>query len=499
MNRLVRAACRAVALLPLAGCAIHHVTQDTPGDARAPQTADGAAASTDCFEAGTAAETSICADPALLAADRAMTRALQADLRQADLFARDALLASQRAWLLALPDQCHLADTSHGGAAIACLGIALQGRTATLRGWLQPGPHVPAASAIAHYVAFAPAAGAGPQPDPALCASLAQRADRSLRATGSVDPAAVGAEEIAGTHGPLASEADPRHRVAVDLYEANVFGLFQRRARSVSLDGAAPVITPTSLTALVQSQSRANQGGRFSAFASQTGDYGALDVFRLDGRLLVLATDPWGFTTPAPPGEAAHAGLWDISGAAPIPACLFDIYTRPADPGPFGSLLSFTPWRGLLDRIRDSQTLQLPVATRRDQAQLTADTDFVLLHMPLLSLQQANIGGWIGWLRHRHDQVLDTLFAWSARDPANTAMFDRVFALLRPAAQDLVRAYQTSQALTATEATQAAGLAVMEFLYQSTETIAPAIGSSLAAPADAAPAKPRYPILAVPQ
>jgi hypothetical protein len=309
----------------------------------------------------------------------------------------------------------------------------------------------------------------------------------------------MGAEEIAGTHGPEASSADPRHRVAVDLYDANVFALFQRRARGVSLEGAAPAITPISLTQFVQAQAPDNQGGRFSAYASQTGDYGAIDVFRLDGRLLVLASDPWGSTTPAAPGEAAHAGVWDISGASPVPACLFDTYTRPAEPGVFDQLPNFSAWRDLLTRIRSGETPKLGAVVRRDQSRLEADTAFILLHMPLLAVQQAASGGWTPWLRRRHDDVLDALFAWSAADAARKPLFDRLFALLRPAAADLVRAYQTTQGLTAPEATQAAGVAVMELLYGATINIAPSLSSDLDGPADAAGSKPRYPILASPQ
>ena len=115
--------------------------------------------------------------------------------------------------------------------------------------------------------------------------------------------------------------------------------------------------------------------------------------------------------------------------------------------------------------------------------------------MPLLAVAQA-AGGWTPWLRHRHDQVLDALFAWSARSQANKALFDQVFALLRPAATELVRTYQTAQQLDASEATQAGGIAVMELLYQATVTIDPGLGATPTVPPGT---RPRYPILASPQ
>jgi uncharacterized protein YecT (DUF1311 family) len=475
-------------MLALSGCAIHHVTPYVPDVSNAPQTADAAQASANCYEASTAAEIAICASPQLTAANRAMLAAFQTSLRAQTIFGRDALLASQRAWLLALPDQCHLSDPPKPAPAEApaCLASALAARASELAAW--PAPPATPGGAIAQYVTFRPSAGAAAQPDPAFCPGFAARANDTLRTTGTLDPAAMGFSELAGTHGP-----DTAAPVSVDLYDANAFGLFQRRARGVAV-GGTQLITPTSLTALLEAQNTANQGGRFSAFASQTGDYGSIDVFRDGARTLALAADPWGFTTPAAPGEAAHAGIWDITSGKATPVCLFDTYTRPAEPGVFDTLPSFSPWRDLLNQVRDSANLKLGQATKRDQGQLTADAAFTVLYMPLVARQQA--APWTLWLRRRHDDVLDALFTWSTQSAENKAVFDKLFALMRPAAADLVRAYQTTQALDAKEATQAGGTAVMELLYQATVNIAPGLG---AAPDVASGYKPRYPILASPQ
>ncbi len=472
-------------MLLLSACTIHHATPYVPDSSISPQTADAAEASDNCFEAATAAEKAICASPNPLAANRTMNQALQANLRAATIFRRDAILASQRAWLLALPKACHLADAPADAAG--CLGPALATRTAALRAWPRP---TPPGGAIAQYVSLRPSAGAGAQPDAAFCATFAQRANQALRRTGTLDPAAMGYQEVAGTHG-----RDAAPPVSVDLYDANVFGLFQRRARSISIGTGAPVLTDISLTQLLETQHTANQGGRFSSFASQTGDYGAMDVFRDGGRLLALAADAWGYTTPAAQGEAAHAGVWDVTSGAPVPACLFDTYTRPAEPGAFDTLTSFTQWRDVLAQIRAAADLPLGDGVKRDQAQLAADADFVVLHMPLLAIAQAG-GAETLWLRERHDSVLDALFAWSAKDPANKALFDRVFMLLRPAAADLVHGYQTGQALDGNEARQAGGIAVMELLYQATVAIAPDLGS---VPEPVPGYRPRYPIIASPQ
>ncbi len=478
--------------LTLSACAIHHVTPYVPRYDNAPQSSGAVDASANCAEASTAAETAICASPSTIAANREAVAALQAALRGAGLFGRDALLASQRAWLLALPARCAIPDlpAAPPPGTGACLASALQDRARALRAWPTAAD---ARGGLSDYVVLRAPAGGAAQPGGAFCATLAERANNALRRTGSLDPAAMGFQEVAGSHGPASAAG-----VSVDLYDANVFGLFQRRARSVSLEGgpgSAPVITPVSLTELADRQNTENGGGRFSAFASQTGDYGSIDVFRDGARTLVLAADAWGSTTPAPPGEAAHAGVWDVSGGSAAPLCLFDTYTGPADPGPFEAAQDVMRWREALARVRDSASLPLGTAFARDQGQLSADTDFVVLHMPLLAVRQA-AAGWTPWLRHRHDQALDALFAWSAKGAANKALFDQVFGLLRPAAAELVRVYQTAQGLDATEATQAGGIAVMELLYQATVTIDPGLGSEPGAPPGT---RPRYPILASPQ
>jgi uncharacterized protein YecT (DUF1311 family) len=483
---------KALLALPLLlpACTIHHVTPYVPDASIAPQTADAAATSANCAEASTTEEQAICAQPSLIAANRAMLQTFHERLRGASLFGRDALLASQRNWLLGLPAECHLSDSPADPPrdTPGCLAGELADRDASLRSWPASAPNTH--GALAQYISLRPLPRAL-HSNAAFCDAFASRANQALRRTGTLDPAAMGYQEVAGSHGPAASPP-----IAIDLYDANAFALFERRARNVRIGGASPAITPASLTQLVEQQNTANQGGRFSAFASQTGDYGSIDVFKAEGLLLAFAADPWGYTTPAAPGEAAHAGLWSITGADVTPNCAFDTYVRPAEPGPFASLPSFTPWRTVLDQIRDSATLALGSAVLRDQGQLTADTNFVILHMPLLAIEQAGAPGQTLWLRHRHDQVLDALFAWSVKSIANKAKFDQAIAPLRQAATDLVRAYQTTQGLSAAEASQAAGIAMMELLYQAAGTIAPSLGDRLDLK-DAS--KPRYPILAAPQ
>jgi uncharacterized protein YecT (DUF1311 family) len=468
-----------------------------PG-ATPPETEDAAVASTNCFEASSPAEHLTCATPSLAAPNLALTQALQSRLREADAFSRDALMAVQRMWLLSLTAACHLPDTAGSAAppgAAACLAQQYQAQTATLAGWTPPLQQAEGRNGIAQYVRFRISPGAQSM-NPDFCQVLAHNLNAAIASTGRADPAAIpGASEIAGSHGAASAAAGGR-TIAVTLRDANAYGGFQQRASAVTINGAA-VLTSISLGTLLQSTA-ANQGARFSTFASQTGDYGAADVFAYDGRTVALLSDTWGFDTPAAPGEFAHAGAWDLAGTPPAPLCLFDTFQMPADNGVFDNLPNFTPWRDLLLQVRDSAQLQLGVSFLRDQGQLRAETNFLLLNMPLVVTGQARAGGWTPWLRHRHDDVLDALFAWSTSDPGHKAVFDKMFALLRPAAADLVRAYQQSQALSGEEAKEAAGLAIMELMYGATVNIAPGLGADLRAPSSAAGSKARYPILASP-
>jgi len=491
------AALTALLCVALAGCVIHHVRPYSPDMASAPPSADAAAASTNCFEASTQAERVVCGAQDLAALNRTLVETWQSKLRPADFAGRDVLLAAQRRFLLALPQTCHLPDAAAPNPApsaqqAACLAAAFRRQTAALAAWQGPPVH---GTAIAQYVHFKIAAGAGSL-NPDLCRTLAGDANGALAHAGSVDPAFMpGAQEIAGTHGPETG-ALAGQNVHVQIGFANAFGGFAQRARGVTIGGAS-VLDSVSLGSLLQSMAE-NQGGRFSAYASQTGDYGSADVFSYHGRIVALLADTWGYDTPAAPGGFAHAGAWDIGVRPPAPLCLFETFQMPAERD-LEALPSLAAWQATLQQMRESAAPDLGVGFLRDQAQVRAEIIWTLLHTPLVATEQARTGGWTNWLRLRHDIVLDTLFTWSEAAPAHKALFDQAFALQHPAAQDIVSFYQQTQALSGPEAQEAAGLAVMELLYGATVTIAPGLGAGLQAPGDAAGRKPRYPILASPQ
>ena len=452
-----------------------------------------------CEDGNTPVQNAVCENQQLAARDVQMAAIYRQRLGTADAFERDQLLAAQRAWLLSLPDSCGLTAASASPSAVSCLATAYQTQIAALTNWPAQGqaPAYLQSGAIAHYVHYKLLD--AKQPD--LCAAIGSEAPGALSDDGSIDPERLDdAQEIAGTHGP-ASGANPQGgSIAVDMYQANLYGGYQMRARSVSLTGtAAPLLGPASVGAYVETLP--NGGGRYVSAASQTGDYGAIDVFTLNGTVLALLTDTIGYNSPAPPGEAAAAALFTISQGTAAPACLFETYLMPPplSMGTFGTQPSLTPFLALIDSIQGAAPDALAASDRQDTAYLSTETRWTMLYMPLVTLAQDKTGNWTGWLRSRHDQVLVSLYAWSQKSPDNQAMFNKLFALLRPAATDLDTIYVQQQGLTANDAAQATALAMMELLYQSTINFAPNLGSGPAAPAAYKSYQPRYPILANPQ
>ncbi len=336
---------------------------------------------------------------------------------------------------------------------------------------------------------------------PAFCSVLAGQAEAAMSADGSIDPARLpGAVEIAGSHGD-AIGADPQGdgNITVDIFRADMFGGYQLRARGVSLPGAAsPVLGPDSLGAYMETLP--NGGGRFVAYASQTNDYGDIDVFAYQGQVIALLTDVIGYNSPAPPGEAAAAAAYILGQHAASPACMFETYITPPPIalGPFADRPALAPFLALIDAMNTNPSAQLAPSDRQDSAYFAQQTRWMLFNMPQLVLQQVLAGGWTGWLRARHDQVLDALYAWSQRSPANQAQFNRLFALIHPAAIDLDTIYVQQQGIKPDEAEQVTAIAMMELLYQSTLDISPNLGSGPANPADFTGYKPLYPILASP-
>lgn len=453
-----------------------------------------------CENGNTPVQNAVCGNAQLAALDVQMAAAYRQHLGDDSIFQRDQVLATQRAWLLSLPSACNLTAPSASvtdPATISCLATTYQSQIATLTQW----PSVPASAndenpAIAHYVQYKLLDAR----QPALCDSLNDGATSAMTSDGSIDPARLdGAQEIAGSHGAALGPDPQGGTITVDLYRAGLYAGYQTRTRGVYFSGSSTsVLDATSVGAYVESLP--NGGGRYVAYASQTSDYGDIDVFILNGQLVALVTDTIGYNSPAPPGEAAVAALYTLNRGTAAPACLFETYLipPPIEISVFSEQTSLSPFISLVASMNGIPSAHLAASDRQDTAYLNSETQWMLFNMPLVVAEQAKAGRWTGWLRSRHDQVLDTLYAWSQKSPANQAEFSKLFALLQPAASDLDAIYVQQQGLTTNDAEQATALAIMELLYQSTITISPGLGSGPADPLRHLSYRPRYPILAEP-
>lgn len=496
MTRSTPTACLLAVTATLAACT---TTTDQHPYAPPPPSAPIYTTSFPCQDISSPVQQAVCASPQLAALDLRMAAALHHHLGDDDLIQRDQVLASQRAWLIALGPAC-LPVTSKASTpatpptdATACLAAQYNARIDALTAW--PTLDVPWSPApLANYVTYKTIAAA----DPALCAALTAEAPAALSPDGALDPARLtAATELAGSHAPTSTASSTNGAIAVDVSRAGRYAGYQIRARSVTVSAApAPILDPSSIGRYAAAQQ--NDAGRFGTFASQTGDYGAIDVFTRGGHTLALLTDTIGFYSPANAGEAALAALFTLDGATARPTCLFRTYLKPPYQGTFQEQPSLGPWLALLDTLRNDPPDALPASDRQDTTELADETRWRLFNLPLVESAEIAQAGWTGWLRHRHDDVLDALFAWSQKSPQNKAIFDRLFALLRPAAIDLAHIYQQQQGLTPAQSEQATSIAIMENLYLATAFLAPGLDAGPADPASYRRYHPRYPILASP-
>jgi uncharacterized protein YecT (DUF1311 family) len=475
-----------------------------------------------CNNGNTPVQNAVCGNRQLAVLDLQLAKIYQAHLGTTNIFERDQLLAAQRAWLLSLPIRCGFNAASAippDAGAISCLSDRYREQIAQFKYWPEPEATGDAQkTAMTQYVDYklflykerdlirpGPFGFRIPQfiliRLPNICSALADRAAAALSDDGAIDPTKLdGARELAGSHAAASGPNPQPGRIFVDLYQAGLYGGYQMRARSVALSHTAPpLLGQTSVGDYVRNW--ANGGGRFVSLASQTGDYGNIDVFTFQGQLLALMTDTIGYNSPAPPGEAAVAAVFTISQGKATPACLFETYLMPPPlwMGAFAAQPSLTPFLTLIDSIQGTPPDALAPSDRQDSYYFLDDTRWTMFNMPLLTLAQAKAGNWAGWLRRRHDQVLDTLYAWSQKSGQNQSMFNNLFALMRPAAADLQAIYVQQQGLTASQAEQATALAMMELLYQATINIAPELGGEPADPSSFARYQPKYAILVSPQ
>jgi uncharacterized protein len=479
----------ALALTALASCAPQI---PTPAPTSHAPTAPIFATSFICQDGNLPVQNAICGNQNLAALDTQLATIIRQHLASDNIVSRDEIMATQRAWLLNLPGSCHITAAASPDA-IACLTTAYQTQLATLTNW-PSADNADSAATIAHYSQYQPL----DAKQPSLCSAIITGAATAFVNDGSIDPSRLtGAREIAGSHGAATGTLPDGTSVTIDLYRSGLYGGYQTRARALTLGGQS-IINPSSVGAYIQTLP--NNGGRFGSFASQTGDYGSIDVFTLNGIPVALVSEVIGYNSPAPPGETADAALFTLSPTTASPGCLFRTYTMPPPltQGVFSEQPSLTPFLSLIDSIQGTPPQNLAQSDLQEIVYFNAATRWMLFNMPLVVVAQNRAANATGFLRHRHDQVLDALSAWGNQNPANQAQLSHLLNLLRPAAIDLDSIYVQQQGLSASDAEQATSLAMLELLWQATNYMSPAIGAGPVDPLTYQHYQPRYPILGSP-
>lgn len=448
-------------------------------------------ASFDCVDGLPALHRQICASEALSRLDKQVIEQHRDRLRGLDLPGALLLEANQRQWLLSRTGQCPLADAANT-QALDCLMAAYRQRADDLANW--PEAH-PASRQGAHGLSAYAEFRLADSRDASLCESMKTALNQDLQRNGFPVPARLpGATALAGSHGPAASVELAGQRLSVDLYDAGPYAGYQLRARGLSRNGQR-IIDDSSLPRWVAELP--NYGGRAHISSSQTRDYGAIDIFRMGGRELVLVNETWGFYSPAARGESAYAGLYALDSQGLKPLCLYQSYLTPPRSNTLAGLPAFAVLQTELTTLAGDPPAEVAQHERLDNAQSLKERQWTLLNMPLVGVQELQAYGREGAIRQRHDDSLNRLFDWSERNLGNKLFYRRLLPMLQPAHRELQQLF-ADQGLEPTQAVTAADLLLHESLARASEYLA------IPAPAPEAPLpphadyRPRYAIAPTP-
>lgn len=453
-------------------------------------------ASFQCTGALPAVHRHVCASQSLAQLDRQVDELYRAQSRRSDLPGQLLLEANQRQWQLSREGQCDLQSSPPDAAvdpqAVACLESAYRTRLRQLQEWPVPQP---SAQGSAHPMASYAEFRLQDDRSPELCRPLESAFNDSLRRLGRATPAAVpGASLVAGSNAQSQEASAGDLSVRVTLHNAGTFGGHDIRALGLSVDGR-PVLDERTLPQWIAEQP--NYGGRAHASSSQTGDYGAIDVFSLEGRQLVMVSETWGFYSPAARGESAYAGIYGLTQGGLQPLCLYQTYLTPPRTNTLAGLGVYAALQAELETIAGMPLPGYAQHERRDNFQSWKERQWTLLNLPLLGADELSRFGREAAIRARHDAALEALFQWSERNLRNKTIYRRVLPMMQPAHQELRQMF-VEQGLGTTEAQSAADLLFHESLARAMENLA-APGQSPAAPlAPFADYRPRYAIAPAP-
>jgi len=444
----------------------------------------------------------ICSNETLAKLDKELANVYRRNLRRSDSIGREQLIASQNRWLIGRANSCAVPTLRVDpamppkSALLSCLINTYSDRIAVLRQWPQIVPQPTTDKSLAHPLPAYVELRQTEYSDPQLCGALADAFNGALRNHGDLDIARIpGMSELAGTHGETRAQG-----YAVELQDAGPYAGYALRARTLKSSDGRVLLDEAALGTWVRRLP--NHGGRPNSAGSQTGDYGSLDVFRYtahSGRTLVLVAEPWGKYAPGAQGEWAYAGVYQIgatSGAAE-PLCLYRTYMTPPLKGELERLTAYSALQGALSEIHGPTSGELIGRDLHDEYLFRMEQQWLQQNMPLLALGEAKRNGWIGWLRKRHDAVLDALFAWSERSLRNKMAYRHLLTLLPAASEELINTYQRTQRMTVDDAREAANLTLMRMLaYYASDLPGNAVNMPNAPLGGKSAALPKYPILA---
>jgi len=423
-------------------------------------------ASFECSGALPAVHQAICASEILAQADKQLVSLYRDRLRRLDVPGALLLEASQRQWQLSRAGQCGLSEASFDQAqAEACLLGIYRRRSAAISNWQsavpaeQDGPH-----ALASYAEYRLMDGA----QTGYCAATGAALNDDLHRHGWPNPGRLaGVNLLAGTHASQNRAIVGGRSIEVAVHDAGPFGGYEIRPRGLSIDGA-PVADDRTLPVWVAEQP--NYGGRAHASSSQTGDYGSLDVFERNGRILVLINETWGFYSPAARGESAYAGLYELENGQLQRRCLYQTYLTPPRTNTLAGLDVYSQLNDALSDIAGEPLPEYAQHERRDNYQSWKERQWTLLNLPLLGADGWSRYGREAAIRERNDAVMEAFFAWSERNLRNKQIYRRVLPLLLPAHQEL-RGMYDEQGLSAQESQRAADLLLLETLARAMENL----------------------------
>ncbi|HQW20295.1 MAG TPA: ankyrin repeat domain-containing protein [Rhodocyclaceae bacterium] len=427
------------------------------------------------FSCDTTAQEIMCSDEALARLDKELATIYHHQLRHSDSIGRDLLVAEQKRWLIGRATACQVPTLRLDYAAppnpalVSCLIKVYAERIVALKQWPQNSYAPPASTKgsltpyrLSAYVEFRQADDHEPQ----LCAALADAFNGVLRSRGDLDiPHIPGMSELAGTHGEEGANATHTDapKFFVELRDAGPYAGYALRAGALKSSDGRTLLDEAALGNWIRSLP--NHGGRPNSAASQTGDYGSVDVFRYSDRTLTLLAEPWGQYSPGAQGEWAFSGVYQITSAGTVePLCLYRTYMRPPLKNGFERLPTYNALLALLSRIHGTPSGELVGGDLHAEHLLHLESQWQIQNMPLLGLDDVQRHGWSGWLRLRHDAVLDALFSWSERSLRNKTAYRHLLTLLPAAVEEVSDIYQRTQRLTADDAREAANLAVMRVL-----------------------------------